>query len=246
MIYGRTSQPSNPRPGCFGVRVLVDAPHLIVSRGLCCDLVLATSPGIRWEVIAAIKEGAFTFVEGHGPVEPFKGKYAVKDPRVFDIIRSDWERIGLGETPYRPLRIEFELTTKCNDMCRSCGMGALSLQKGRTLTDGQIATLVDQFESISLPSVAITGGEPFMAMRPLIRFIKRARGIVDISKITTNGSWGSAKRCGLTFDLLVANGLLENRLFVPLLMVSIGEQTTPLEHTCRIIHHAVPSSPITS
>lgn len=186
-----------------------------------------------------IKEGAFTFVDGCGPVEPFKGKYAVKDPRVFDRIRDGWERVGLGEASYRPLRIEFELTTKCNDTCRSCGMGALSLQEGKTLTGGQIADLVDQFESISLPSVAITGGEPFVAMRPLLTFMKQARGIVDISKITTNGLWGSDKRCGPTFDLLAANGLLENRLFVPLLMISIGEQATPLEHVCRIIRHAV-------
>lgn len=62
---------------------------------------------------------------------------------------------------------------------------------------------------------------------------------MDISKITTNGLWGSSKRCGLTFDLLAANGLLENRLFVPLLMVSIGEQATPLEYVCRIIRHVV-------
>ncbi len=186
-----------------------------------------------------IKEGAFRFIDGCGPVEPFKGKYAVKDARVFSIIRAGWERVGLGEAPYRPLRIECELTTKCNDTCRSCGMGALSLQQGRTLTDGQIADLVDQFESISLPSVAITGGEPFVAMRPFLTFMKRVRGVVDISKITTNGLWGSDKRCGSTFDLLTASGLLENRLFVPLLMVSIGEQATPLEYVCRIIRHAV-------
>jgi acyl carrier protein len=184
-----------------------------------------------------IKKGAFTFIEGRGPVRPFKGKYAVKTPRVFDLIRAGWERVGLGELPYRPLRIEFELTTKCNDTCPSCGMGALSLQARRTLTNGQIAKLVDQFESIALPSVAITGGEQFVVMRALLAFLKQASGRVEISKLTTNGLWGSRQRCGPTFDHLVSHGLLESRLFVPLLMISIGEQGT--SYVCRVIRHAV-------
>ena len=170
---------------------------------------------------------------------PFKGKYAVKDARVFERIRAGWEHAGMTDAPYRPLRIELELTTKCNDACPSCGMGALSLRTGATLNDDQIAHLVDQFEDIALPSIAITGGEPFVAMRPLLRFMSRARGRIDISKLTTNGVWGSPRRCGPTFDRLVAAGLLENKLFVPLLMISIGEQTTPLDYVCRIIHHAV-------
>ncbi|MFF3669083.1 4Fe-4S cluster-binding domain-containing protein [Microtetraspora malaysiensis] len=186
-----------------------------------------------------IKEGTATYVDGQGPVIPFTGKYAVKDARVFDLIRAGWDRAGLADAPYRPLRIEFELTTKCNDTCPSCGMGALSLQAGRSLTDGQLDHLVSEFESIALPSVAITGGEPFVATRALLRFMDRARGTVDISKLTTNGVWGSERRCGPTFDRLVAHGLLDNRLFVPLLMVSIGEQTTPLDRVCRIIHHVV-------
>lgn len=37
----------------------------------------------------------------------------------------------------------------------------------------------------------------------------------------------------------MSHGLLENRLFVPLLMISIGEQRTPLEYACRIIRYAV-------
>ncbi|MGH3697095.1 MAG: 4Fe-4S cluster-binding domain-containing protein [Pseudonocardiaceae bacterium] len=194
--------------------------------------------GITKEAIKVIKEGLFTFIDGHAPVVPYKGKYAVKDPRVFDLIRAGWAEVGLGEAPYRPLRIECELTTKCNDTCRRCGMGARSLRKGMTLTDAQVATLVDQFGSISLPSVSITGGEPFVAMRTLLSFMKRVSSVADISKITTNGLWGSKNRCAPTFDLLAKNGLLENRLFVPLLMVSIGEQATPLEYVCRIVHYA--------
>ncbi|MBT2491681.1 hypothetical protein J7E96_24765 [Streptomyces sp. ISL-96] len=118
-------------------------------------------------------------------------------------------------------------------------MGALSLKDGINLTGVQLARLVEQFEDVALPSVAITGGEPFVAARDLFRFMSMARGVTDISKLTTNGLWGSAKRCAPTFEQLVKNGLMDNKLFVPLLMVSIGEQTTPLHYVCRIIHHAV-------
>ncbi|MFC4562366.1 SPASM domain-containing protein [Nocardiopsis mangrovi] len=61
---------------------------------------------------------------------------------------------------------------------------------------------------------------------------------VDVSKLTTNGVWASSDRaCGRMFDRLTGAGLLENRLFVPLVMVSIREQTTPLDDVARIIRH---------
>ncbi|GAA2344838.1 radical SAM protein [Streptomyces violaceusniger] len=188
-----------------------------------------------------IKEGSHLFVEGHGPVDPYLGKYAVKTPRIWEEVRAGWARAGLDPAaPYLPMRIEMELTTKCDDACPSCGMGALPLAEGRTLTDGQIRFLLDQFVSIGLPSLAITGGEPFTAWRALLSLLAgaRERGI-DISKLTSNGSWGTERRCGPVFDRLEKAGFLDSRLFVPLLMLSIGEQTIPLERIARILHHAV-------
>ncbi|WP_328913141.1 MULTISPECIES: hypothetical protein [unclassified Streptomyces] len=186
-----------------------------------------------------IKEGTGLYVEGH-PVKPFHGKYAVKTPDVFTLARERWAAAGLDpDAPYLPMRVELELTTKCDDSCPSCGMGALPLDQGRTLTDGRIGFLLDQFESIGLPSIAITGGEPFTAWRALLRMVASARGRIDISKLTTNGSWGTERRCAPVFGRLERAGWLDSRLFVPLLMLSIGEQTTPLEYVARILHHAV-------
>ncbi|MEU0181382.1 4Fe-4S cluster-binding domain-containing protein [Streptomyces sp. NPDC006207] len=185
-----------------------------------------------------IKEGAHTYIDGQGAVVPYTGKYAVRTEDPFAAIRAGWEAAGITGA-YRPLRVEFEITDRCNDTCKSCGMGAKPLADGVTLSDAQVDRLIGEFEDVALSSVAITGGEPFVAARQLYRFIDRARGTVDIGKLTTNGIWGSAKRCAPTFERLVGAGLLENRIFVPLLMVSIGEQTTPLEYVARIIHHAV-------
>lgn len=188
-----------------------------------------------------IKEGSHLFVEGHGEVDPYQGKYAVKTPDIFKEVRAGWQQAGLDPlAPYLPMRIEMELTTKCNDSCPSCGMGALPVSEGRNLTKGQINFLLHQFASIGLPSIAITGGEPFVAPEGLLHLITgaRKRGI-DISKLTTNGAWGGVESCGRWFDRLEQVGFLDGRLFVPLLMLSIGEQTTPIKRVARIIRHAV-------
>ncbi|MEU8828844.1 hypothetical protein [Streptomyces sp. NPDC048636] len=188
-----------------------------------------------------IKEGTDLFVEDQGPVEPYRGKYAVKTPEIFKEVRAGWARAGLDPaSPYLPMRVELELTTKCNDHCPSCGMGALPLSQGRTLSNGQIGFLLGQFASIGLPSLAITGGEPFTAWRALLALLNGARErSIDISKLTTNGIWGTQRRCGPVFDRLERAGFLDSKLFVPLLMLSIGEQTTPLDRIARILHHAV-------
>jgi hypothetical protein len=187
-----------------------------------------------------IKEGTGLFVERRGAVMPYEGKYAVRTADVFARVREGWSAVGLDpDAPYLPMRVELELTTKCGDSCPTCGMGALSLAAGRTLGDGQIGFLLDQFASIGLPSLAITGGEPFDAWRALLRLVEAARGRIDVSKLTTNGSWGTPRRCAPVFGRLERAGRLDSRLFVPLLMVSIGEQSTPLENVARIIHHAV-------
>lgn len=186
-----------------------------------------------------LKEGLHTFIDGRGPVIPFQGKYAVKRADVFDQIRAGWDKALLARGPYRPLRVEFEITDGCNDTCQSCGMGAKPMRDGTHLSEAQLSYLVEQFVSVGLPSCAITGGEPFMVPRRLYTFMRMARGAVDIGKLTTNGIWGAEGQCERTFERLVDAGLLENRFFVPLLMVSVGEQTTPLDRVARIIHHVV-------
>lgn len=188
-----------------------------------------------------IKEGAYTFIAGRRPVTPFLGKYAAKRADVFEVIERRFAAAGLDGLRFRPLRIELEITTKCNDSCPSCGMGALPLAAGTTLTPDQRARIVDEFDSIGLPTAAITGGEPFVAphaLFPLITALRARR--IDISKLTSNGIWGATtRRMGRTFDKLERADFFGNQLVVPLIMLSVGEQTMPLEWVARILHHAV-------
>lgn len=184
-----------------------------------------------------IREGLYEYIQGRDEVVPFKGKYAARSKTVFEDVEANFN--VPSNWRYKPLRVEFELTTKCNDTCGHCGMGALSVADGKTMTDAHIERLVSEFVDVGLPSVAITGGEPFIAMRSMLRTMNAMRGKIDISKLTTNGYWGTSKGCARTFERLIDAGLMENRFFVPLMLLSIGEQTTPLENICRIIHHIV-------
>ncbi|OKK11115.1 hypothetical protein AMK16_32920 [Streptomyces sp. CB00455] len=156
------------------------------------------------------------------------------------MIERRFQAAGLADMRYRPLRLELEITTKCNDSCPSCGMGALPLAQGITMTTEQRARLVDEFDAIGLPSAAVTGGEPFVAVHALLPLIRALSGRgIDISKLTTNGVWGADGRCQRTFDKLEKAGLFGNQLFVPLIMLSVGEQTMPLQWVARILHHAI-------
>lgn len=187
-----------------------------------------------------IKEGQYTYIAGQRPVVPFRGKYAAKRADVFDVIERRFAAAGLAGLRYRPLRLELEITTKCNDTCPSCGMGALPLAQGLTLTPDQRAHLVDEFDAVGLPSAAVTGGEPFVALHALVPLIKSLRSkSIDISKLTTNGVWGQPRRLERTFAKLEQAGLFDNQLFVPLIMVSVGEQSMPLEWVAAILHRAV-------
>lgn len=109
-------------------------------------------------------------------MQPFLGKYAAKHADIFNMIERRFTAAGLDGMRYRPLRMEVEITSKCNDTCPSCGMGALPLAYGATMTPDQRAHLVDEFDAIGLPSTAVTGGEPFVAIHALMPLIKALSG----------------------------------------------------------------------
>ncbi|MET7313147.1 hypothetical protein ACWD7C_33740 [Streptomyces sp. NPDC005134] len=103
-----------------------------------------------------IKEGPHLFVQGHRPVEPYRGKYAPKTADLFEQVRARWARTRLDPaSAYRPMRIEMELTTTYDDSCPSCGMGVLPLVERRMLTGRQIRFLLRQFAFIGLPSLEV-------------------------------------------------------------------------------------------
>ena len=136
----------------------------------------------------------------------------------------------------RPLQFTFEITNKCNCNCKDCGMAANRLNIDRAdLTREQLMKIVDSLSKIGIPSIAITGGEPFLKFDDICYLINYLEGKLDVIKLITNGFWGV--KADYYFKKLEESGLFNNKFFVPTIQISIGEQSVPLEHICNIIKY---------
>ncbi|MDR3079126.1 MAG: 4Fe-4S cluster-binding domain-containing protein [Rickettsiales bacterium] len=179
-----------------------------------------------------IRNSVFNFSR----IRPFHGKYAVKQSDFYSLM--DQTRGTLPDDWFfRPLRAEIEITNRCNQRCPSCGM--YSLSDLEPLGEVDMLKLVKDLRENGVPSIAITGGEPFLDRKTLLNLIGLAiENGIDISKITTNAFWGhSLDSIRDNVDSLLEAGLLKNRHFVPLIMMSLGEQTVPVDNLSNIIHH---------
>lgn len=185
----------------------------------------------------SVSESSIRFSEGGKAILPFTGKYAVKDENMFQKIRND--NVLANELTYYPLRVEVELTTECNDTCSHCGMGAVKIGTGLKLSTKHIDHIVNELSICKIPSVAITGGEPLLYADNFFYFMEQCilKGI-EISKITTNGFWGTNKLAEVYLDKMYNLGLASSKYFIPLISLSLGEQTTSYESLSRIIYIA--------
>lgn len=136
----------------------------------------------------------------------------------------------------RPLQFTFEITNKCNCNCKDCGMAANRLDINRKdLSKEQLKELADSLYEFGIPSIAITGGEPFLKFNDMCYLINYAQGKLDFIKLITNGFWGV--KADYYFKKLEESGLFNNKFFVPTIQISIGEQSVPLEYICNIIKY---------
>ncbi|MDR1494650.1 MAG: 4Fe-4S cluster-binding domain-containing protein [Rickettsiales bacterium] len=179
-----------------------------------------------------IRNSVFNF----GKVRPFCGKYAAKHSDFFNFIEQ--LRVSLPDDWFfRPLRAEIEITNRCNQKCPSCGM--YNLNDLEPISRIEMLKLMNDLKDNRIPSMAITGGEPFIEKETLLELIQLGSKIgVDVSKITTNAFWGhSLKSIKDNLDCLLEAGLLGNRYFVPLIMMSLGEQTVSVGNLSNVIHY---------
>lgn len=169
-------------------------------------------------------------------VKPFAGKYAAKTADFFYRV-NEIQNERMNDTwVYRPINSEIEITSKCNQLCPHCGMAA-NKHNGISYSEQQLTDYVSQLYDNGIVSFSITGGEPFIAFENMLKMVETSRGKVDVCKITSNGFWGNDP--SYYFEKMVSAGLLENQLLVPCLMISIGEQSTPMEDTCAIFAYAL-------
>lgn len=179
-----------------------------------------------------------------GEPEPGRGKHAVIPEGFF----AGVDALQAGRMPaewrWRPLVLEFEITSACNQSCPSCGMaagtpGAPGIPKipgtpgipetpsgGLSMPEEILDRVAEGVESLGIPGVSITGGEPLLDIGALCDAVSRLTKTASISKVATNGWW--LGRADAVMDRLEEAGLFAGRWFTPTLMISIGEQSTPL------------------
>lgn len=169
-------------------------------------------------------------------VEPYKGKHAVKTASFFDLIRKLQNKCMPLNWTYKPLKVEIELTNGCNESCPHCGMSAQPVSKSTSLSRDILLSLPSQLKALGIPGISITGGEPFTIQQKMLALLSECRGKVDVVKLTTNGYWADSLEAAKEKLILLADhGLMESRLFRPLLMLSIGEQTVPFKYIVNVI-----------
>lgn len=164
------------------------------------------------------------------------GKYSSKKQSFYSDIKKWQMDRRIKNFDIRPIQFTFEITNKCNCNCKDCGMAANRIETPRTIIEeNELIKIVDDLDAIGIPSLAITGGEPFLAFDKMCSMINYSRGKIDIVKIISNGFWG--KNAEYYFQKLEENGFFENKFFIPTMQISIGEQTIPYDYICNIINY---------
>ncbi len=161
------------------------------------------------------------------------GKYTVKDQCYFDEIKKISQN---SQHKIMPIQFTFEITNRCNCMCKDCGMAANRISFGKDiLSNEDLKNLSWQLIKNNVAGYAITGGEPFLEFDKMCYFIELCKTKTDVIKIISNGFWG--KNAENYFQKLEKSGLFDNKYFIPSLQISIGEQDVPLEYICNIINY---------
>lgn len=164
---------------------------------------------------------------------PYRGKFAVKTRDFFENIAQMQQEKMDSAWLYKPLRFEIEITNECNIQCKHCGMNATQCGTGVVLSDDLMHRIPAELHQVGIPSISITGGEPYLHFTKLCGLIQECAKLgIDICKITTNGYWGECPE--KYFQELSSVGLFKNKYFVPLIMFSIGENSVPFETIANI------------
>lgn len=102
----------------------------------------------------------------------------------------------------------FLVTYQCNANCDFCECGPEVYDQ---LGGSEIVRYIDEAVSLRTVSQAIfTGGEPTLLGDDLLRAIAYAHSLGLLTRVVTNGWWGSSLEAAIRFlDRLIANGLTE-------------------------------------
>lgn len=94
-------------------------------------------------------------------------------------------------SPRYPVEAVLYITEKCNLKCKFCEIGLANREGragGRELSTEQIDKIIEGMNTMKIPSMYITGGEPFLAKNFWYLLERCAEHSIVVSGITTNGS----------------------------------------------------------
>ena len=63
---------------------------------------------------------------------------------------------------YKPLRVVWEITWKCNLKCMHCGSDCISVEKSEQLTTAECLDIVADLKSLGTELITLSGGEPLL------------------------------------------------------------------------------------
>jgi MoaA/NifB/PqqE/SkfB family radical SAM enzyme len=99
------------------------------------------------------------------------------------------------------------LTRRCNMKCGHCSVESGPDVRGEP-TERELLDRVHQAAAGDVRSINLTGGEPMLRPRTVLRLIRAARRLGVATSLTTNGSWGrTAARATRTVRALRRAGL---------------------------------------
>lgn len=88
-----------------------------------------------------------------------------------------------------PLDVQIEITSRCNHRCRHCynyWKYELGVQKESTLSSRDLNFIFHQLKRNKVLSVTITGGEPFLYPKRVLRCLKLAKEVDIMADINSN------------------------------------------------------------
>lgn len=164
-------------------------------------------------------------------------KYASKTNNFYNELELFQKDKKVSEYKIKPIQVTLEITNRCNCNCPNCGMSA-NFIKGKTeMYDSEIMKIIDDMHRFGILSIAYTGGEPFLLFDMVCNMIRYSQGKVDTIKIISNGFWGQS--ADYYFEKMISAGILNNKIMIPSIYVSIGEQNVKLEIIADLINYVV-------
>ena len=107
---------------------------------------------------------------------------------IHDYIKENqmsWQSLYETNEPFRPFKVKFKLTNRCNLKCRKCNYWKRELIE---LKQEKVINVIDQLIELDTMSLKLTGGEVTMlSYLPSIMKYIRQNSEMTI-RITTNGT----------------------------------------------------------